>query len=159
MKKLVQSSILLTMLLLVNQIYAQEVRTITGTVRSNEDGQPLTGGSVLVKGTSSGTSINAKGKFTIQASTGQVLVISSIGYKEKEEIVGNDNNLTARLDASSENLKAVVVIGYGTARSRQLVGAASVVSAKDAGATISTNPAQLLIGKAAGVQVVNTSGT
>ena len=159
MKRSLQSCILLIMLMmLVNQIYAQG-RTVTGTVIANEDGQPLSAVSVLVKGTSIGTVTTANGKFSINASMGQVLVFSSIGYQDKEVPVGNQNNLTIRLDASAENLKGVVVIGYGTARQRQLVGAASVVSAKEAGATIATNPAQLLIGKASGVQVVNTSGT
>jgi TonB-linked SusC/RagA family outer membrane protein len=157
-QKLIQCYTLLIMLMLVGQLYAQD-RTVTGTVTANEDRQPLSGVSVLVKGTSVGTSTNSDGKFSINASPGQTLVFSSVGFLEREVPVGNSNNVTVRLDASSDNnLKAVVVIGYGTSRRKQMVGASSVVSAKDAGATIATNPGQLLIGKAAGVQVLNSSG-
>src|SRR5436190_3822832 len=157
MKRSLQSCMLLIMLmLLVNQIYAQG-RTVTGTVIADADGQPVSRVSVVVKGTSAGTVTTNDGKFTINVSAGQVLVFSSIGFEDKEVTIGNENNLTIRLAVSAENLKGVVVIGYGTARQKQLVGATSVVSAKEAGATIATNPAQLLIGKAAGVQVVNTS--
>ncbi len=76
----------------------------------------------------------------------------------KQVTVGNNNNLNVRLDATADNLQTVVVIGYGTTSKRELVGSASIVSAKSAGATTVTNPAQLLIGKAAGVQVLNSSG-
>ena len=148
---------LLIMLMVVNQNYAQ-VRTVTGTVISNEDRRPVSGVSVLVQGTSIGTSTNANGRFSINAPTGQVLVISSVGYQQKEVTPGNDNNLIIGLDLSSDNLKAVVVIGYGTARKKQMVGSASIVSTKDAGANTATNPAQLLIGKASGVQVLNSNG-
>jgi TonB-linked SusC/RagA family outer membrane protein len=155
-RKLVHYTVLI-MLMLVSHVYAQE-QAVTGTVTANEDRQPLSGVSVLVKGTSIGTSTNADGKFSIKASPDQTLVFSSVGFQEREVPVGNDNNVTVRLDASADNLKAVVVIGYGTSRRKQMVGAASVVSAKDAGATTATNPAQLLIGKAPGVQVLNSSG-
>ena len=148
---------LLIMLMVVNQNYAQ-VRTVTGTVISNEDRRPVSGVSVLVQGTSIGTSTNANGRFSINAPTGQVLVISSVGYQQKEVTPGNDNNLIIGLDLSPDNLKAVVVIGYGTARKKQMVGSASIVSTKDAGANTATNPAQLLIGKASGVQVLNSNG-
>lgn len=148
---------LLIMLMVVNQNYAQ-VRTVTGTVISNEDRRPVSGVSVLVQGTSIGTSTNANGRFSINAPTGQVLVISSVGYQQKEVTPSNDNNLIIGLDLSPDNLKAVVVIGYGTARKKQMVGSASIVSTKDAGANTATNPAQLLIGKASGVQVLNSNG-
>ena len=157
MKKLLQCCMLLLMLMLATQNYAQ-VRTITGTVISNDDRQALSGVSVLVQGTSIGTATNANGRFSINASTGQVLVFSSVGYLPKEVTIGNDNSLTIRLDLSPDNLKAVFVIGYGTARKKQMVGSASVVSTKDVGATTATNPSQLLIGKASGVQVLNSNG-
>ena len=157
MKRLLQGCMLLLMLLLATRNYAQ-VRTITGTVISNDDRQALSGVSVLVQGSSAGTATNASGRFSINASTGQVLVFSSVGYQTKEVVVGNENNIAVRLDLSPDNLKAVVVIGYGTARKKQMVGSSSVVSTKDVGANTATNTAQLLIGKASGVQVVNSNG-
>ena len=157
MKRLLQSCMLLMMLMVVNENYAQ-IRTLTGTVISNEDRLPLSGVSVIVQGTSIGKSTNANGRFSINASTGQILVISSIGFQQKEVSIGNDNNLIIRLDILPDNLKAVVIIGYGTTRKKQMVGSASIISPKDAGANTATNPAQLLIGKASGVQVLNSNG-
>jgi TonB-linked SusC/RagA family outer membrane protein len=134
-----------------------QTKKVTGTI-SSDDGNVLQGVSVSVKGATRGTFTDAKGKFAINASTGETLVFSYVGFEEKQVIVGDEDHFTLQLNPSSENLKNVVVIGYGTARKRQMVGSASVVSAREAGATTITNPAQLLIGKAAGVQVVNSSG-
>jgi TonB-linked SusC/RagA family outer membrane protein len=157
MKRLLQIYTLVIMLVLANETYAQN-RTVTGTVTANEDRQPLSRVSVLVKGSTAGTSTDANGKFSLNVSPGQVLVFSYVGFQQKEVTVGNDNNLSIRLDASPDNLGAVVVIGYGTTRKKQMVGAASIISTRDVGANTATNPAQLLIGKAAGVQVLNSSG-
>jgi TonB-dependent starch-binding outer membrane protein SusC len=157
MKRLLRSLVLLIIFILVNQLYAQD-RTVTGIVTANEDRLPLSGVSVVLKGTSVGTSTDAKGMFTINASTGQVLVLSYVGFQDLEVTVGTNNKLAIRLDALPNNLSAVVVIGYGTARKKQMVGSASIVSTRDVGANTATNPSQLLIGKAAGVQVLNSSG-
>ena len=157
MKRLFQGSMALLLLLLVNQAHAQSM-VVNGVVTSNEDGKPLSGVTVAVKGTPVVTTTNYDGKFSVNASIGQTLAFSYVGFQQKEIVVNNVNTLTVRLDANSDNLKSVVVIGYGTARKKQLVGAASVISTREAGATIATNPSQLLIGKAAGVQVLNSNG-
>src|SRR6476620_6225314 len=110
-------------------VYAQTEK-ITGTVVSSEEGKALEGVSVSVKGTSRGSVTDSDGKFSVVASEGETLVVSFQGYKPTEVKVGKQTNTMIRLDASSDNLKAVVVIGYGTARKKEMVGAASVVSAK-----------------------------
>lgn len=135
-----------------------QTKKISGTVLSSEDGTALQGVSINVKGTNVGTSTDAKGKFSLNASSGQTLVISSVGFEEKQVVVGDDDHFNIQLNPTADNMKTVMVIGYGTARKKQVVGSSTVVSAKDAGANTITNPAQLLIGKAAGVQVVNSSG-
>src|SRR5438067_650576 len=136
---------------------AQAIK-VEGTVVT-DDGSALPRVSVTVKDTDKGAFTDANGKFTLNVSAGETLVVTYVGYEEKKLVVGKETNLTIRLTPTNDNLKSVVVIGYGTARKRQLVGASTTVSATDAGATIATNPSQLLIGKAAGVQVVNSSGT
>jgi TonB-linked SusC/RagA family outer membrane protein len=136
-----------------------QTMTITGKVISSDDGSPLPRVSIRVKGRSVGVFADAEGRYSVDAAKGQILTFSYVGFNEKEVIVNDENNITVQLDPSNENLDKVMVIGYGTAKKKQLVGAASVVSAKEAGANTATNPAQLLIGKAAGVQVLNTSGT
>jgi TonB-linked SusC/RagA family outer membrane protein len=135
-----------------------QTKRITGTIVSADDGATLPGISVGIKGAKKGTMTDGKGNFSIEATPGETLVISSVGYGEKQVVVGTDNHLTVRLSPSTDNMAAVMVIGYGTAKKKQMVGSATVVSAKDAGATFVNNPSQLLIGKAAGVQVVNSSG-
>jgi TonB-dependent starch-binding outer membrane protein SusC len=135
-----------------------QTKRITGTVLSSDGGTALQGVSVTIKGAKKGAMTDTKGKFSINAATGETLVISSVGFEEKQLVVGNEDQLTIQLKPSAESMQTVMVIGYGTARKKQVVGSASVVSAKDAGATTVTNPSQLLIGKAAGVQVVNSSG-
>jgi len=153
--KLIFSMLVASMLWLAVDAQTEK---ISGTVVSSEEGKPLEGVTVSVKGTDRGTLTNAEGKFTLVAAEGETLVISSQGYQQTEIKLGKQTSPTIRLSASSDNLKAVVVIGYGTAKKKELVGAASVVSARDAGANIATTPAQLLIGKAAGVQVLTSSG-
>lgn len=131
---------------------------VTGKV-VDEEGEALPGVNVILKGTAIGTVTDVNGEFSlgIPALEG-TLVFSYIGYASIEVPVAGRTTINVTLTEDVRRLESVVVIGYGTARKSQMVGSASVVSAKEAGATIVTNPAQLLIGKAAGVQVLNSSG-
>ena len=130
---------------------------VTGKVK-DENGKPLAGVSVSIVGGKGGVSTDEGGNFSISVPENAVLSFSYVGYKTVTVPVKGKTSIEITLNPNVSSMNDVVVIGYGTARSRQLVGAASVVSAKDAGSTIATNPAQLLIGKAAGVQVLNSSG-
>lgn len=133
--------------------------TVKGLV-TDESGEAMPAVTVKVKGKSQGTSTNLKGEFTLpNVSSADVLVFSSIGYQQKEIPVGNTTTFAVKMDVSTNELEQVVVIGYGTARKKDLVGAADIVNAEDAGATTATSPSQLLVGKAAGVQVLNTNGS
>jgi TonB-linked SusC/RagA family outer membrane protein len=131
--------------------------TITGTV-TETNGQPLGGVTVKIKGTNTAVNTNSKGNFTISADGNAVLVFSYVGYVDQEIPVNNQTDINVKMALSDKKLDEVVVIGYGTAKKKDLVGAVDVISTKTAGATTATSPAQLIIGKSAGVQVVNTSG-
>jgi len=144
--------------LLTNQSAYGQVSKITGKVTDNGDGTPLPGVTVRLKGTSDAVSTNAEGRFAINGTPGSTLVFSFIGYDTKELPIPASGKLDASLTKVANNLNEVVVIGYGTARRKDLVSSVDVVAAKDAGANTSTSPAQLLIGKAPGVQVVQASG-
>jgi len=135
-----------------------QTNQVKGTVISAEDNSPLTGVSVSEVGTQNGTLTDAKGNFTLTVGASARLGISLVGYLKQQVAVEGRQGFTVRLQTDNRTLNEVVVIGYGTARRRDLVGSVSTVTAKEAGATTSTSPAQLLAGKAAGVQVVNTSG-
>ncbi|SEP43373.1 TonB-dependent receptor [Mucilaginibacter sp. OK283] len=131
---------------------------ITGKVSDKDDGLPLPGVSVKVKGKPEVTGTNSEGVYSINAASGSTLIFSFVGYEQKEIVVPSSGTLNAVLSKSTSNLNEVVVIGYGTSRKKDLVGAVNVVNAKDAGANTSLSPAQLIIGKAPGVQVVPTNG-
>jgi TonB-linked SusC/RagA family outer membrane protein len=133
--------------------------TVHGIV-ADESGNPLAGATVQVKGTAISTVTDPKGIYVLnQVETKAILVISYVGYINKEIPVDNKTEINVSLQETSNSLNQVVVIGYGTARKRDVVGAVDIVAAKDAGATTSTNPSQLLIGKSAGVQVIQANGT
>jgi hypothetical protein len=87
--------------------------SISGTVADNSN-EPLPGASVSVKGTTNGTSTDFDGKFSINAVSGDVLVISYIGYKTKELTIADSKNLEVILSEDDNNLDEIVVIGYGT---------------------------------------------
>ncbi len=94
---------------------------ITGTVRSNE-GTPLSGASVNVKGSTTATLTDADGKFTINAEVGQTLEITFVGYVTKEVVVTGAEALNINLTPTESNMESVVVVGYGTMRKKDLTG-------------------------------------
>jgi TonB-dependent starch-binding outer membrane protein SusC len=134
-------------------------KTISGRV-TNDANQPVAGASVVVKGTTNGTTTDNNGNFSIQAPSGGTLVISSINFAEKEIAVGNSNSINVKLSTSIPgDLGEVVVVGYGTQRKKDVTGA--VVSVK--GETLREVPAPNLInqlkGRTAGVDIVSNSAT
>ncbi|SDN05563.1 TonB-dependent receptor [Siphonobacter aquaeclarae] len=132
---------------------------IRGTV-VDERGKGLPGVSVRLKGTQQGTVTDSAGEFTIQVSDkSAVLVFSYVGYASQEVTVGEQTFLNIKLNPSDQALSEVVVIGYGTAKKKDVVGALDLISTKEAGSTTATNASQLLIGKSAGVQVLQSNGT
>jgi len=137
--------------------FAQD-RTITGKITSSEDGSDVAGASITVKGTTRGVNSDATGKFSISAPNSGTLVISFLGFKAQEIAVGNRSVINIVLDADTRMLEEAVVVGYGTVKRKDLVSAIGTAKAKDFGEVTVTNAEQLLQGKLAGVQVVNSSG-
>ncbi|TVZ54958.1 TonB-linked SusC/RagA family outer membrane protein [Lutibacter sp. Hel_I_33_5] len=131
---------------------------ISGTVTSSEDNQPIPSVNVIVKGTTNGTSTDFDGKYTINASAGDVLVFSFLGYKTSEKIVGNSTTINVVLDTDSAQLDEIVVIGYGTARKTDLTGSISSISSKDFERQPITRAEDALQSRTAGVSVTRNSG-
>lgn len=131
-----------------------QTKTVTGTVM-DEKSNPVSNASVLIKGSSTGTTTDADGKFSIQAKPGDVLVISSVGFKSASAKVGTDNNLVLVLQSDATNLTDVVVIGYGTAKKKDLTGSVAVVNMNELKSQPVASPIEALQGKAAGVQIIN----
>lgn len=140
----------------VSYVMGQEV-TITGQVK-DQQGLPLPGVSVRVKGTNLGASTESNGAFKLKAQADAILTFSFIGFKTIEQPVNNRTTLTITLSEDDNKLNEVVVIGYGTTTKKDLTTAVVSVSAKDLENQPITNPLQAIQGRAAGVQVTSQSG-
>ena len=133
-------------------------RTVTGTV-SDETGSPLPGVSILVKGTTQGTTTDASGQFRIVLPTAEsILVFSYVGYLSQEIAVANQSNLTIKLVADSKSLEEVVVVGYGSVKKSDLTGSVVSVKAEELQRSTISSFDQGLSGRASGVQVTQQSG-
>jgi len=135
-----------------------QTKTITGKV-TDDKGNPIQGATVTAKGTKGGASTGADGtyKLTVPA-TAKTIVISSVGFTQQEVSIGAQSNIDVSMMTSQTNLNEVVVIGYGTARKKELSGAYSVISAKDFNKVPSATPDQLLQGRVPGLDVTVASG-
>ncbi|KIO76988.1 membrane protein [Pedobacter lusitanus] len=153
MKKLLQS--LFVLLFFAVSAMAQE-RTITGTVTAQEDGLPLPGVSVKVKGTAIGTSTSGAGKYTIRVGGQAVLVFSFIGYRPKEVAVSAaSSTLNLSLIADNTQLNEVVVTAMGQIRTKNsLPFAAQQVKGDELTQTRTANAASALSGKVSGLQII-----
>ena len=130
-------------------------QTITGTVSSEEG--PLPGATIIIKGTANGTTTDFDGNYSIEANSSQTLVFSYIGYTKQEVTVANQTQINVLL-ATDNMLDEVVVIGYGTQRKSDLTGSVSSVDAESIANIPVSRVDQALQGRAAGVQVTQTSG-
>ena len=125
---------------------------VNGTVLSEESGQPIPGVSIVIKGSSIGTSTDFDGLYTINVAKGETLVFSYIGMEEIEIIVSTASN-NVLMKESVTGLDEIVVVGYGTAKKRELTGAIASVKAKDLNKTITSDFASAIQGRIAGVSV------
>ena len=133
-------------------------QTITGTV-SDEAGLPVPGVNVVEKGTTSGTSTNAEGKYVTKvASSGSILVFSFVGYISQEVAVNNRGVIDVIVSPDDKQLGEVVVVGYGTQQKRDVTGAVASVSSKDIEKIPVSGLDQALQGQVAGLQISSTSG-
>ena len=136
---------------------AAQSRQVRGKVTEKETGEPLPGASVQVKGTSAATLTDAKGEFVLSVSAdATTLVISFIGFKVAEVPV--TANVSVALEADARSLQEVVVVGYQTMRKSDITGAIASVKASELNLTTPT-VGQALVGKVAGVQISQVSGT
>lgn len=152
------SAVLLLALFISIASLAQE-KIITGKVTDSKDGTPVIGASVVPKGSARGTSTGTDGTFRLNVSEGTTtLVVSSVGFTTLEVDITGKTVADVALEAINLNLNEVVVVGYGTARRKDLTGAVASVKSKDFNQGIITSPDQLIQGKVAGVQMLNNSG-
>jgi TonB-linked SusC/RagA family outer membrane protein len=137
-----------------------QAREITGTVVSAEDGEPLPGVSVAVKGTTVGTITGPDGRYEIAVPRdGEVLVFSFVGLLTKEMEIGNSTVLDVMMEQNLMELDEVVVTALGISREKKALGySVSQISAEDIEQNPENDIGRVLSGKAAGVRVTATSG-
>ncbi|MBF8964071.1 TonB-dependent receptor [Pontibacter sp. FD36] len=146
------------LLMLCSEAWAQG-RPISGKVTDAGTGQPLPGVGVAVKGTTSGTFTGHDGSYTLSVPTdGTTLIFRYLGYTTIERSIGSGNTVDVALSADQQQLAEVVVVGYGVQDVKDVTGSITSISA----AKIENQPVQsfdqALSGRAAGVQITNTSG-
>lgn len=148
--------LLVTMISL--SISAQNV-TVKGTVK-DKTGETVIGASVVQKGnTGNGTITDIDGNFTLSVPGNATLVISYVGMTTQEVALKGKTQINVVLEDDAQALEEVVVIGYGTAKKKDLTGAVSTVKGADLAKVPVTNAAEALTGKLAGVQITTADGS
>jgi TonB-dependent starch-binding outer membrane protein SusC len=137
--------------------YRQE-RTVTGQVTAAEDGAGIPGVNIIIKGTSTGSTTDLDGRYSVQVPEDATLVFSFVGYSTREVQVNNRSVIDIVLQTDVAELSEVVVIGYGQQEVRDATGSVASVKAKDFNQGLISSPEQLIQGKTAGVQITTASG-
>ena len=149
-------SLLVALLLFVPQAFSQT--SVTGTVLDQQGMKGIPNVSVSLKGTNVATLTDNNGVFRINAPSNGTLVFSSVGYGTLEVPINGKTTVDATLVSTDASLSEVVVIGYQTARRRDVTGAVATVQEKNFNKGIITTPDQLLQNKVPGLQITNNSG-
>ena len=134
------------------------LQPISGAVM-DQNGEPLMGVSVTVKGSSVGTVTGIDGKYSLDVSPNSILVFSYIGFIPKEVKVGNQSTVNVQLKENEESLDELVVIGYGTVKKRDLTGAVSAIGADKLKERSYGNALQAMAGQVSGVNITQTQGS
>lgn len=148
--------ILLALFLLPFSLYAQTY-LLKGSVFDNAN-EPLVGANIQIKGTQTGTLADIDGGFQLDVLPNQTLIVSFVGYKMQEIPVNGRKSIKVVLTEDSQLLNETVVVGYGTMKKSDLTGAISSVDVNDLSKRATTNPAEALQGKIAGVNVQKSGG-
>ncbi|MDO7851605.1 SusC/RagA family TonB-linked outer membrane protein [Hymenobacter convexus] len=135
-----------------------QTRQVSGRVLNAADKTPLPGVSVLLKGTTTGSTTNPDGVFELNVpATGGTLVFSFVGFESVEMPVGTSASMNIQLKEQSQGLNEVVVVGYGSQRKRDITGSVASISAEQVAETPITRADQILQGRVSGVQVTQTN--
>ncbi|MDE5783330.1 MAG: TonB-dependent receptor [Prevotella sp.] len=147
-------TLLAVLFLFVGGVLAQT--KVSGTVVSQDDGQPVIGATVKVVGTNNATATDVNGHFSLSAKTGATLEVSSVGMITQK--VQASGNMTVVLENDDKMLDEVMVVAYGTQKKSSFTGSAAVVKSEDLAKHITTNVTEALVGSVPGLQLRNSSG-
>ncbi|HSP82344.1 MAG TPA: carboxypeptidase-like regulatory domain-containing protein, partial [Gillisia sp.] len=157
MKKRLNGILTLLLVFAVQLTFAQNFQ-ITGMV-SDADGMPLPGVNVIVRGTNTGTTTDFDGNYTVNATQGQVLVYSFVGYVTQNVTVGAQSVINVTLQEDAAQLDEVIVLGYSTRGVEEVTGSSVQIGGEDIAEIPLVSVDQALQGKVAGLQVTTSSGT
>ncbi|TRX51206.1 TonB-dependent receptor [Fulvivirga sp. M361] len=135
-----------------------QTKTVQGTVL-DEMGDPLPGASVIIKGTSKGTSTDLNGTFSLEVDENDVLIISFIGYSKKEVAVSGQTSLSITFDLDVSTLQEVVVVAYGKQTKETITSSIVSVESEELKDITTPDVTSMLQGKVAGVQIAASSGS
>jgi len=140
----------------VGLLQTVSAQTVTGTVTGADDGQPLPGVNIMIKGTSQGTITDLNGNYTIDVSgEDAVLVFSYVGFLPQEQTVGSKKTIDVVLEVDAKGIDEVVVVGYGTQKRSEVTGAITSIDSEEITALPVATAEDALQGRAAGVTVVS----
>lgn len=157
-QKLLSALFSMVFVFVLQVCFAQD-KTVTGKVTDSKDGSPVSGASVQVKGSRTGTSTKPDGTFSLSVpSSATTLVITSVGYDRQEVAITGGAIEVSFVANAGANLNEVVVTGYGSSKKKDLTGSVGSVKEKDFNKGVFISADQLMQGKLSGVQVTNNSG-
>ena len=142
--------------ILITQLSFAQQKTVSGNV-TDADGLPLPGATVLIENTSRGVATDFDGNFSIKATSGEILVISYVGYTDIKIPIGA-NVVYNVLMQNDNQLEEVIVTAYGTSTKEAFTGSADVINATDLALRNVTSPITAIEGRATGVQFISASG-
>jgi len=132
---------------------------VSGTVTDAEDGTPLPGVNIVLQGTSTGTSTNADGNYTLQIPSGdETLVVSFVGYITQQIPVNGRNTIDIELAPDVQMLDDVVVVGYGTQEEREITSSVTSIGSEEFNQGNISEPTKLLQGKVPGLSIYQKGG-
>ncbi len=140
------------------QVGLAQEGNVTGVVTDASNGQTLPGVTILIKGTTTGTTTDMDGNYKISVSAGDVLVFSYVGFVAQEVSVQPGTTVNVALEVSMAELEELVVIGYGVQKKDDATGSVAAVSSAEFVKGAVTAPTQLITGKVAGVQITSAGG-
>lgn len=157
-KRLLKQLLSCCLFLAIFQVSQAQDKIITGTI-FDEKNTPLTGATVAIKGGKGSTVTDGAGNFRIAVpATATALIITYVGYEQAEVPIANKTSIDFSMQPSSKAIDAVVVVGYGTQRRKDLTGSVSSVNGTQIKNLPVTNVTEALQGRAAGVEVIKNSG-
>jgi TonB-linked SusC/RagA family outer membrane protein len=136
----------------------KQANAINGVVTDGITGEPLIGVNIIIRGTSKGVITDSNGKFSLDVTSGETIVISYVGYLSEEVVIGDQKTVNVSLMQDVKKLDEVVVVGYGTMKKKDLTGAVASIKSSDIVGTKSSNAIEALQGKVAGLDMTQSSG-